>query len=146
MNLEILELDRHEDNQALIGYATEGSAGFDISLNEQVALTPFGKKLVGTGIAMAIPEGHVGILVPRSSTGNFDLTLANTVGVIDSDYRGEVKVYLKNNSGSQQIFYPGDTLCQIIIIKYEKLNVKYVKSLPATNRTGGFGSTNKKEK
>lgn len=148
MKLYIKELDKHPDNNYKLTYATDNSAGIDISINEQVSLLPNAKKKVGTGIAIQMPKNMVALLVPRSSAANVDVALANTVGIIDSDYRNEILIYMKNLSGSQQIFYPGEFYFQLVFVEKQKLEVEYVTELPEpeTERKGGFGSTNKKDK
>lgn len=148
MTLYIQELDKHPDNDVKLTYGTANSAGLDISINEQVSLLPNAKKLVGTGVAIQMPENMVGILAPRSSAGHVDIALANTIGIIDSDYRDEILIYMKNLSGSQQIFYPGEYYFQLVFVEKQKLEIKYVDKLPEPNteRKGGFGSTTKKDK
>lgn len=138
----------HEDNDAKLNYATEESAGVDIAFNEVLSLVPGQKKLIGTGLKFRIPKGMVGLLVPRSSAGKVDFSLANTVVIIDSDYQDEVKIFAKNNSGSQMVYHPGDYMCQIVFIKVERLKFAYVDKLPEVDSTrdGGFGSTDKKKK
>lgn len=95
----------------------------------------------GTGLAIEIPEGYVGLIFPRSSISNFGLSLANSVGVIDSGYRGEIK--LRFYDPVYSIPYEiGDKVGQIMIVPYPQIEFKEVEELSSTSRnTGGFGST-----
>ena len=101
--------------------------------------------MIGTKLAMEIPTGFVGLIFARSSLGSKKgLAPANKVGVIDSDYRGEVKVPLFNHSNSTQTITKNERIAQIIFIPYLKANFIETESLEETIRgTGGFGSTNK---
>jgi len=105
----------------------------------------------GTGVYLEIPKGYVGLLFPRSSISKKALTLANSVGVIDSDYRGEIKFRFKFNDDkitkvmSSSIYDSGDKIGQLMIIPYPKVEFKQVESLEETERgEGGFGSTDVK--
>jgi dUTP pyrophosphatase len=137
----------HKDAQ-VPQYATSGSAGLDlVSISEKnvvdgaVAYTEY-----GTGIAVKIPEGHVGLLFPRSSiSSSTTLVLANSVGVIDSDYRGEIKLRFKNIMfGAGKKYKVGEKVGQLVIMPYNRIVLDPVDSLDETERgDGGFGSTNK---
>lgn len=95
-----------------------------------------------TGIAVEIPEGYVGLVFPRSSISDTNLSLANGVGVIDSTYRGAIKCRFKTTHGGQP-YSIGDRIAQLIIIPYPQIQFEEVDELSATNRNeGGFGSTN----
>lgn len=126
-------------------YATPGSAGLDLTANIQTELTiqPGETILLPSGIKLEIPEEHVGLMYPRSSLGTKQgLILANTVGVIDSDYRGEVKIPLKNTSSIPQTIAPKQRIAQLIIQPYAKCNIELVKEVGSSERgEGGFGST-----
>lgn len=102
----------------------------------------------GTGLALEIPEGHVGLLFPRSSVSNKDLVLANSVGVVDSGYRGEVCLRFKVHSSQDKLaetYLPGEKVGQLVILPYPKVELTLVDELSQTKRgTGGFGSTDKK--
>ena len=100
--------------------------------------------MIKTGLAMAIPTGYVGLIYARSSLGSKKgLAPANKVGVIDSDYRGEIKVPLFNQSKETQIIAKNERIAQIIFTPYLKVNFQETNELDDTNRgTGGFGSTN----
>ena len=118
-----------------IGYKSDGAAAIDI-----YALPTKNGYFDGykTGIAVEIPEGYVGIIVPRSSTGIKGYTIKNTIGVIDSDYRGEIKLHL---------FVPVTQkirIAQMLIMPCPQFNIDFVESLSETDRgEGGFGSTGK---
>lgn len=102
-------------------------------------------RFIGLGFAAAIPPFHVGILLPRSSTGaKHGLELNNTCGVIDSDYRGEWKAALRTKSGLQYSWAAGERLLQFIVVPVAVLTLTQVDSLDSTDRgSGGFGSTGK---
>lgn len=128
---------------------TDGSAGLDLKLSRDpkgaMELAKEGKQwpyndLVGTGLAVAIPPGHVGLLIPRSSTGHKrGLTLGNTIGVIDSDYRGEI--FLSLASGRCADLKAGETVAQLVVVAIDS-GWNVVEDLDATDRDiGGFGST-----
>lgn len=120
--------------------STVNSGAFDIYMPE------FGSancttKLIGLGFAAAVPAGHVALLVPRSSSGKSGLELANTVGVIDSDYRGEWKAAVRTKDGGQ-IWAQGDRLLQFLVVPVANVTLKLVDKLDETERgSGGFGST-----
>lgn len=101
-----------------------------------------------TGIALEIPEGHVGLLFPRSSVSNKDLTLCNSVGVIDSSYRGTLKVRFKDHrplkNGHEGLYKKGDKIAQLMILPYPQVELVEANVLSETARgEGGFGSTDK---
>lgn len=126
---------------------TEGSAGFDIRFNPEdgKAITIKGgeHQLCGTNLKMAIPVGNVGLLFPRSGLSTKkNLGLKNFVGVIDSDYRGELKVALWNTGEEDQVIEPGERIAQLIIMPYTRCVTCEVEELDDTKRgEGGFGST-----
>lgn len=123
-------------------YAKEGDAGMDLT-----AITHKSTDLYeeyGTGLAFEIPEGYVGLLFPRSSVTNKELMLKNSIGVIDSTYRGEVKVRFENTTGGDMIYAVGERIAQLIIMPYPKVVLVEVAELTDTSRgEGGFGSTGK---
>lgn len=129
-------------------YAKEGDAGLDLTAisKEQDS---YGNIVYGTGLAFEIPEGHVGLLFPRSSNAKKDLYLTNHVGVIDSGYRGEVilkyapdsKAYTRD-SGDENFYEIGERIGQLIIIPIPHIELEEATELNATLRgLGGFGST-----
>lgn len=119
------------------------SAAFDIYMPEAGTADGF-SKLFGLGFAAAVPPGHVALLLPRSSTGaKFGLELNNTVGVIDSDYRGEWKAALKTKSGIPLSWEAGDRILQFLIVPVaNQVQLDQVEELETSERgAGGFGST-----
>ena len=123
-------------------YSKDGDAGMDLTITEIVRNNTF-DVTYGFGIAMEIPMGYVGLVFPRSSVRNMDLILTNSVGVIDSGYRGEIQATFKKTQGLDSIKYKvGDRGAQIMIVPYPK--IKFIESvdLSSTDRgEGGFGST-----
>ena len=99
--------------------------------------------MIPTGIAAAIPEGHVGIMAVRSSMGvKNGINLANGIGVIDSDYRGEMRVTLYNTTDTEYTVRPGDRIAQLMVVPVACPPIEVVDTLPETQRgEGGFGST-----
>lgn len=127
-------------------YAKDGDAGLDLTA---VRFERKGEYIeYNTGLAIAIPEGYVGLIFPRSSVSNKDQHLANSVGVIDSGYRGEIKLRMKRtvNRGPEYLrkeYGEGERIAQLIIIPYPKIELQEVTELDSTERgDGGFGSTN----
>lgn len=135
-----LKIKKLQKNARIPQYATDGSAGMDLVAIE---CDPRDNKLIcSTGLAMAIPEGYMGLLFPRSSVHKKDLRLANSVGVIDSDYRGEVKIIFKLTDLGVEKYKPGDRVAQLIIVKTPEMLIQEVEDLDETTRgDGGFGST-----
>jgi dUTP pyrophosphatase len=125
-------------------YMTDGAAGADLECLYDELIHPGSIVLVETGTAMAIPEGCFGMVLPRSSLCNKKhLAMANSAGVIDSDYRGSIKVPYRNIGEESVVLKEGERIAQIVIIPFVRLNFERVIDLPETNRgTGGFGSTN----
>ena len=126
-------------------YATDGAAALDLHacVEEDVTITPHARVMIPTGIAVAIPEGHVGIMAVRSSMGvKHGINLANGIGVIDSDYRGEMRVTLYNTTDEPYIVKPCDRIAQLMIVPVARPTLHVTDTLPETGRgTGGFGST-----
>lgn len=129
-------------------YATEYAAGADLYnlKNAEVTLLPGETKLIHTGIALEIPDGYVGLIFARSGLATKrGLAPANKVGVIDSDYRGEIMVSLHNHSAAEQKVDGGERVAQISIVPYLKACFSEVDTLTETARgEGGFGSTGSK--
>lgn len=126
-------------------FGTDFSAGADLYCAEQETITiqPHETYLVGTGISTEIPEGCVGLVYARSGLAcKRNLCLANSVGVIDSDYRGEIKVALHNEGAISQRVAPEERIAQMIIMPYPKIEYNEAKEIGKTQRgNGGFGST-----
>lgn len=126
-------------------YQTSGSCGIDLycANKEDITINPNESAKIDSGIKIAIPEGYFGAIYPRSSTGvKKNLMLANTVGIIDSDYRGEIMVYFYNYGKNPQVIKNGDRLAQLVIQPYSRMEIELVDKLDDTDRgDGGFGST-----
>jgi len=125
-------------------YAKEGDAGMDLVATRIISNTTFDVSY-GTDLAMEIPNGFVGLVFPRSSIRKYELVLSNSVGVIDSGYRGELQATFKKENGLDSLAYKvGDRIAQIIIIPYPPIEFDEVAELSDTERgEGGFGSTGK---
>jgi dUTP pyrophosphatase len=123
-------------------YKTKGSAGADLKVSKECVLLPNQTLVVSTGISLAIPEGFVGLLFPRSGLASRGITLANSVGVIDSDYRGEIMVPMVNRSTDPVVLKHGDRIAQIVFIPVTQFPFVVAENLGDTSRgSGGFGST-----
>ena len=118
-------------------------AGLDLAASETTHIAPGVVTLVPTGVAVAIPEGHVGLLAARSSLAvKKSMTLANGVGIIDSDYRGEIKIPIIPLDGCHNLIQAGQKIAQLIILPIATPTVEVVSVLPESARgLGGFGST-----
>ena len=124
--------------------AHEGDAGYDLYAAEAARLEAGGRASVGTGIAVAIPEGCAGLVLPRSGlAARHGIGLANAPGLIDSGYRGELRVLLLNSDRSEPFeVSPGDRIAQLVLVRFESPPAEEVDSLDETVRgSGGFGST-----
>lgn len=125
-------------------YAHDGDAGCDLYSTEGLTLQPGERAVIGTGIALAIPEGHAGLVQPRSGlAANHGITIVNTPGLIDSHYRGEIKVILLNTDRAEPFTVRrGDKICQIVFQRVERAELVEIEELDETKRgSGGFGST-----
>jgi dUTP pyrophosphatase len=124
-------------------YESAGAAGLDLRADEPVALAPGERALVPTGVALEIPQGHEGQVRPRSGlAARHGVTLLNTPGTIDSDYRGEVKVILVNLGQVPVRFERGERIAQLVIAPVTRVTVQAAEVLGETGRgSGGFGST-----
>ena len=125
-------------------YAKDGDAGMDMVATKIINET-LDSITYGTDIALEIPEGFVGLVFPRSSVRKTDLSLTNSVGVIDSGYRGELQATFRKHKGVASSKYEvGDRICQIMIIPHPSIEFEEVEELNNTERgEGGFGSTGK---
>lgn len=136
---------KKKDGVNLPSYATESSSGLDLVafLEQPVILEPFMRALVPTGIHIAIPEGFEAEIRPRSGIAHkFGVTVLNTPGTIDSDYRGEIKILLINLGDQPFTINNGDRIAQMIFKNVVAISWKSVEELPGTIRGhGGFGST-----
>ena len=143
----VLKFKKLNDTAVIPSYAKPGDAGMDLVATSIISNTTF-DVTYGTGIAMEIPKGFVGLVFPRSSIRKTDLALTNSVGVIDSGYRGEIqatfkKIYGKNDVRIDEVDYKvGDRIAQIMIIPHPTIEFVEVDELSNTERgEGGFGST-----
>jgi dUTP pyrophosphatase len=139
-----LSFKRLDDGAVLPSYAHGGDAALDLSANADVELGPGERAMVPTGVAVAIPEGHAGLVLPRSGLASKrGLTLANAPGLIDSGYRGEVTCAVVNldRAGTVTI-RKGDRIAQLLIVPVPSVVPEWTDELPASERgEGGFGST-----
>ena len=129
-------------------YATPGSAAMDLHacIDEAVVIPAGGRSMIPTGLAIALPSAdYVALVYARSGLGiKHGVAPANCVGVIDSDYRGEILVGLQNSGGSEFTVRPGDRIAQLMIAPVVRANLQMVEELDETARgAGGFGSTGK---
>lgn len=137
------------ENASLPTYGSEEAAGADLYAlldNDSETFAPNETKFIKTGISIEIPKGYVGLIYARSGMAcKRGLAPANKVGVIDSDYRGEIMVALHNHSGIEQTIENNERVAQLVIAPYITASFEEVKELGDTERgSGGFGSTGKK--
>lgn len=140
----ILPIKRLDEGVELPSYAYEGDAGLDLRSAEDVILKPFERRLVSTGLAIAIPDGYAGFVQPRSGLALREgLSMANTPGLIDAHYRGELKVCAINLDSVRDIHITkGERIAQLVIQKVPRVSLMEVDSLDETDRgVGGFGSS-----
>ena len=128
-------------------YATEMSAGMDLKadIREPIVLKPLERSMIPTGLFIALPKGFEAQVRPRSGlAAKHGITVLNTPGTIDADYRGEIKVILVNLSGEPFTVNPGERIAQMVVARYEQVQWVEVAELDDTERgDGGFGSTGK---
>ena len=144
MKVQIINKSKH----ALPNYATSYSAGMDLraNLNEPIVLRPLQRCLVSTGLYIALPEGYEAQIRPRSGLAlKKGITLLNTPGTIDADYRGEIGVIMVNLSTEDFTIEDGERIAQMVIARYEQAEWQEVEVLDDTERgAGGFGHTGTK--
>jgi dUTP pyrophosphatase len=144
MKIKIVNNSHHPLPQ----YATEHAAGMDLRANidSDIVLTPLERKLIPTGLFLEIPEGYEAQIRPRSGLAlKSGVTVLNSPGTIDADYRGEVGIILINMSDQNFVIKDGDRICQMIIARHEKAEWTEVENLAESERgSGGFGHTGKK--
>lgn len=143
MEVKIVNNSRHD----LPEYQTIHSAGMDLRafLDEEIILKPLERALIPTGLYIELPIGYEAQIRPRSGLAiKKGLTVLNTPGTIDADYRGEIRVILVNLSNEEYIVKDGERICQMVIAQHEHVSWKKVSDLESTDRgTGGFGHTGK---
>jgi dUTP pyrophosphatase len=147
MKIDVRILDPRMTDQ-LPSYATPGSAGLDLRacIDEPLALAPNAWKLVGTGIAIYLRDpGYAALILPRSGLGHkHGIVLGNLVGLIDSDYQGQLMVSAWNRSDTEFTLHPMDRLAQLVIVPVVQAEFHVVTEFPPTHRgEGGYGSTGK---
>ena len=143
----IINVKKLRESAKLPFRATEGSAGADLyaCLEAPVTVQPAQRVTIPAGIAVEIPQGYGGFIFPRSSVAcKFGVSLPNCVGVIDSDYRGELCVPVINHGAEPYVISGGDRIAQLVILPVENAVYEYADDLSDTERgEGGFGSTGK---
>ena len=139
-----VRIKKLNENAVIPTYAKSGDAGMDLVATRIISNTTFDVSY-GTDLAMEIPNGFVGLVFPRSSIRKYELVLSNSVGVIDSGYRGELQATFKKENGLDSLAYKvGDRIAQIMIIPHPPIEFNEVAELSDTERgDGGFGSTGK---
>ena len=140
VDIAAVRLDRELPLPAL---AMPGDAGLDLRASEAVTLEPGGRRLVPTGLAVAIPEGHAGFVLPRSGLAmQKGVTVLNAPGLIDSGYRGELRVLLINHGADAVAIERGERIAQLLVQPVAHARLVEVERLPDSARgEGGFGST-----
>lgn len=135
----------NKGKQPMPAYSTAQSAGMDIRANieEPFTLKPLQRKLVPTGLYIALPDGYEAQIRPRSGLAlKHGITVLNTPGTIDADYRGEIGIVLVNLSDTDFTVNPGERIAQMVVAKYEQVTLEEVQQLDNTERgTGGYGHT-----
>jgi dUTP pyrophosphatase len=143
MNIKVINQSKHP----LPEYQTPLSAGLDLraNINEPIVLQPLERKLIGTGLFLELPAGFEAQIRPRSGLAyKYGLSVLNTPGTIDADYRGEVKVLLVNLSNEIFTVEDGERIAQMVVAKHEQIKWQPVEILSDTDRgSGGYGSTGK---
>lgn len=139
-----IEFRRLDPAVALPRRARDGDAGLDLAANEDVVVAPGERALIRTGLAVAIPGGHAGLVLPRSGLASRrGLTLANAPGLIDTGYRGEITISVVNlDPGEKVDIHRGDRIAQLLVVPFAEVDAVEVTELsPSTRGEGGFGST-----
>lgn len=139
----VLDVRRLDPDLPLIAYAHPGDAGLDLLAADTTSLAPGQRALIPCGIAVAVPDGHVGLVNPRSGLAvDHGVTVVNGPGTIDAGYRGELKVLLINHGTEPVEVRHGQRIAQLLIVPVASVDVREVDHLDATARgAGGFGST-----
>ena len=141
MNVQVINKSKHQ----IPTYETEGSAGMDLRANikEEITLKPLERAIIKTGLFIALPIGFEAQVRPRSGlAAKRGITVLNSPGTVDADYRGEIGVILVNLSNEEFVINDGERIAQLVIAKHERVNWKEVEVLSETDRgSGGFGST-----
>lgn len=141
MNIDISLLDKQLPEPA---YAHPGDAALDLRSVEDGSIAPFERAVVSCGFALAIPEGHAGLVIPRSGlAAKHGISIVNAPGLIDSGYRGEVKVVLVNLDAHEAFaIRKGDRIAQLVVVAVPSVTLEPVEELPGSSRSEkGFGSS-----
>ena len=139
-----LEIRRTHADALVPARAYDGDAGLDLAARERVHLEPGERGVVGTGLAVAIPEGYAGFVQPRSGlAARHGIAVVNSPGLIDSGYRGEIKVVLLNTDRERTyVAEPGERIAQLVVLPVPEVAVREVDALPGSERgVRGFGSS-----
>jgi dUTP pyrophosphatase len=140
-----LSITKLRPDAILPQYMSDAAAGLDLAaaLDQPLVLAPGARRLVSTGLAIALPPGHEGQVRPRSGLAlKHGVTCLNSPGTIDEDYRGEVKVILVNHGQEPVTISSGDRIAQLVVAPVTRVRIEEVVALPETGRgSGGFGST-----
>jgi dUTP pyrophosphatase len=139
-----IPVTRLRDDAILPARAYAGDAGLDLAACERHEIGPGERALIGTGIAVAIPDGHAGLVTPRSGLATKNgITIVNTPGLVDAGYRGELRVILHNTDRSEPfVVEPGMRIAQLVVVAVPGTALREVDELPESERgAGGFGSS-----
>lgn len=137
-----IKIKKLHENAVIPCYASHGDAGMDLTATSREFIEDI--LTYGTGLAIEIPEGYVGLIFPRSSIYKQQLVLANSIGVIDSGYRGEIMCKFRKTADFPDMYAIGDRVAQIVILPFPRIEMVEVDELSDTSRgNGGFGSTGK---
>lgn len=143
MHAQKILMKRLDADLPLPRHATRGDAGVDLYAREGGVLQPGERTMVPTGIAVAIPEGYVGLVAPRSGLAiQNGVSLVNSPGILDSGYRGELQAVMINGGAEPFEFSRGDRIAQLVVVPFVQQHFEVVEELPESDRgAGGFGST-----
>jgi dUTP diphosphatase len=142
-----IQVTRLRDDAVVPTRAYPGDAGLDLAACDRHEIAPGGRALVGTGLAVAIPAGHAGFVTPRSGlAAEHGVTIVNTPGLVDSGYRGELRVILHNTDRRQAfVVEPGMRIAQLVVVAVPEAQAREVAELPASTRGAlGFGSSGRR--
>jgi len=139
-----LPIARLHEDASIPARAYDGDAGLDLAACERVVIQPGGRAAVGTGLAVAIPDGHAGLVLPRSGlAAKHGISIVNAPGLVDAGYRGELKVLLLNTDAAEPFTVePGMRIAQLVVVSLPGVRPVEFDELPASERgAGGFGSS-----
>ena len=144
-DMNVLKFKKLVESAKVPNKATSGSNGFDLTATSKEWHDEFQAYVYGTGVAIEIPKGYVGLLFPRSSVRKYTLTMTNCVGIIDSDYRGEIMATFRPVSKYEgKVYNVGDKICQLVIVPSPEFEIEEVDELSETERgTKGHGEADK---